>query len=442
MEDTQGVAQNPTLMVSLAGRGIRKAPHLSAVLLIDVEARSDYLERLTDDAPTLITTYEHSYQAVPLTRFNFSEFNRLRDTEEPANEFPSLARKDEIQVALPLLSSILLELNGGDQVLWDVIFDCRGAGADDYNAMLEGCALRVRRIALLIEGASDGTQGFRKAPNILARESAPKGYTFSHVEPSTDSYYSLIWLCKDGSELVSAAKELEVAKQKIAGHEADITAKQVAESKHPNLQESLTAVTGERDRLAADLAGRDQSLAQRDADITALREQIGQGEEALGAKAAELQTLQDEHANLQEALTALAAERDDLKGQIAQREEMLAQQEAEKVALVVEQEKASNKDHEIAVLQGKLEEVSNTLKTMTAEAGELRQSERLGKKMAAKAASDLAALREQYQERVADTENLRELVEQLRDRLRVASGLYEKLLQEEPEVLQRLQSDR
>ena len=434
--------QHPTLMVSLTGAGVTKSAGVTAVLLIDAAADLDYVERLTDDACTLVTTFERLEQKVQLTRYNFSEFNRLRDAEEPANQFPGLTRKDEIQVALPLLSSVLPEFNEDVQILCDVIFDTRGASADDYSAMLDGCALSLRRVALLTEVGGERIQDLPQASDAFADRGTPKGYTFSHVEPSADAYYSLIWFCKDGSELVSAAKELEGAKQKITRQESEIGALQALKVEHANLQASLTAVTGERDRLAADLAGRDQSLAQREADITALREQIGQGEEALGAKAAELQTLQDEHVNLQTSLTAVAAERDDLKGQIAQREEMLAQQEAERESLVGQQEQAAKKDHEITVLQGKLQEVSNKLERMTAEAGELRQSERLGKKMAAKAASDLAALREQYQERVADTENLRKLVEQLRDRLRVASGLYEKLLQEGPEVLQRLQSDR
>ena len=58
--------------------------------------------------------------------------------------------------------------------------------------------------------------------------------------------------------------------------------------------------------------------------------------------------------------------------------------------------------------------------------------------MQAKTEADLSNLRDKYQIKSQQVEELRNLVTQLRDKLTVAAGLYERLLDESPETLERL----
>ena len=65
-------------------------------------------------------------------------------------------------------------------------------------------------------------------------------------------------------------------------------------------------------------------------------------------------------------------------------------------------------------------------------------AQRLSQKMQAKTEADLSNLRDKYQIKSQQVEELRNLVTQLRDKLTVAAGLYERLLDESPETLERL----
>ena len=60
--------------------------------------------------------------------------------------------------------------------------------------------------------------------------------------------------------------------------------------------------------------------------------------------------------------------------------------------------------------------------------------------MQAKAETDLSDLRDKYQVKSLQVDELRDLVAKLRDKLLVAAGLYERLLKQSPEILERLES--
>ena len=134
------------------------------------------------------------------------------------------------------------------------------------------------------------------------------------------------------------------------------------------------------------------------------------------------------------------------KSQAQKAREELEQKESERQSLLeqfsLSERKATEALHDLDVTKAQAKDLEAKLGSTAQQASEALQTQRITQKMLAKTDSDLSAIRLLYEEKTAETDKLRQLVSQLRDRLKVASSLYQQLLEEEPEVLRQLQLER
>ena len=237
-------------------------------------------------------------------------------------------------------------------------------------------------------------------------------------------------------------------KEQEAGEHAQQLADQVSE-----LQTKIDLKESEKAHLHTALEDLKTTFAKESSEKSALQTQYDALGEQLAAQTSESEAAQARLNELKARLDTKEQEAGEhaqqLADQVSELQTKIDLEESEKAQLhkkidelnqTLETEAAGRPQLQAQVdkLQQRLEHHEKTQWQLKESEAEAIQAQRLSQKVIAKTQADLNDLRIKYQDKLEEGENLRALVTELRDKLEIAAGLYERLLQEQPEVLERL----
>ena len=147
---------------------------------------------------SLVEKFPVVEELTQLNRCNYPEFNFLGLDEGELELFPGLSIIEKESVRLPDIGALVGELSESSSNLpWEVLFDLKGAGPFEIDAMLANSEPSLKRLYVLYIDESSDLHGSSKLSERLV--ASPAGFLHGNSEKSADSAYVRVSFIRDPS---------------------------------------------------------------------------------------------------------------------------------------------------------------------------------------------------------------------------------------------------